>query len=140
MNPLQTTNYSLQTRNGFITLVSVLIAGVIATAIATSLILFGLGASRTAFSLEQSNQAKALTNACVEEALERIQSSVSFTGSDTLALGQGACDYTVTSQGGQNRTVISTGEVDAVVRRVRVIIDKITPSINIASWAEIADF
>ena len=131
---------NINSKSGFITLISVLVAGVIAAAIATSLILFGLGASRTAFSLEQSNQAKGLANACAEEALQRIQSSVSFTGGDTLALGQGTCDYTVTNQGGQNRTIVSTGTVASIVRRVRVVIDKITPSINIVSWQEVADF
>ena len=47
--------------NGFITLVSVLVVGAVGVAIALSLILIGLGSSRTSIAVEQSNQAKALT-------------------------------------------------------------------------------
>ncbi|OGY60014.1 MAG: hypothetical protein A3B23_02965 [Candidatus Colwellbacteria bacterium RIFCSPLOWO2_01_FULL_48_10] len=125
---------------GFITLVSVLIAGAVGVAAATSLILLGIGFSRTSFSIEQSNQAKALANACAEEALQQIRSSTPFTGSGNLSLGQGTCNYTVTSLGGQIRHIEAYGTVGDIVRRVEADIDKITPDINITSWQEVADF
>jgi len=66
--------------------------------ITLSVILLGLGSSRTSFSLEQSNQAKALANACAEEALWQIRDSMAFTGSGSLVLGQGTCGYAVTAR------------------------------------------
>lgn len=127
-------------QSGYITLVSVLVVGAVGMAIAVSLILLGLGSSRTSFALEQSNQAKALTNACAEEALQQVRDSTSFTGTDNLTLGQGTCTYTVTHNGGQNRTIISSGTVGTIIRKVEVIIDTINPQINITSWQEVGNF
>ncbi len=127
-------------RDGYIALITVLVTGAVGVAIAVSLLLLGLGFGRTSFALEQSNQAKALANACAEEALQQIRSLTPFTGTGSLTLGQGTCVYTVTSQGGQNRTITASGTVGTIVRKVKVIIDKITPTVNVTSWQELADF
>ena len=127
-------------KNGFITLISVLIVGAVGVAIAASLLLLGLGSSRTSFALEQSNQAKALANACGEEALQQIRDSTPFSGTGSLTLGQGTCTYTVVKLTGQNRTVTASGTVGTIIRKVSISLDKITPNINITSWQEVADF
>jgi hypothetical protein len=124
---------------GYVTLISILVVGAIGTAIATSLILLGISSSRTSFSVEQSNQAKGLTNACVEEALQQVRNSSSFTGSGNLTLGQGSCSYIVTSQGGQNRMITASGTVGSIVRKVTVVINRITPLINLTSWQEVVN-
>ncbi len=136
---LQTTNYKLPTNNGYITLISVLVVGAVGVAIATSLILLGVGSSRTSFAVEQSNQAKALANACAEEALQQIRDSTPFIGTGSLTLGQGTCSYTVTSQGGQDRTVTASSTVGTIIRKVKVIINNINPLITPTSWQEVAD-
>lgn len=125
---------------GFATLVSVLLVGVIGLAISVSLLLLGMSSSRTSFAFEQSMQAKALADACAEEALEQIRDSTPFTGSGALALGQGSCTYTVTSQGGSNRTITAVGTVSSMTRRVSITINQINPTINVTSWQEVADF
>ncbi len=119
---------------------SVLVVGAIGVAITVSLLLLGLGSSRTSFVITQSYQAKALANACVEEALQHIRDSTPFTGNGSLTLGQGTCSYAVTNQGGQNRTVTTSGTVGSVVRKVRIVVSGINPSIVIASWQEVSDF
>lgn len=132
--PLRSVEHS-----GFVTLLAVLIVSVVTIAIAVSLLLIGVSSSRTGFSLAQSYQTKALADACAEEALQQIRDSTSFTGSGSLTLGQGTCNYTVTSQGGANRTITATGTVSATVRKVRIVIDQINPTINPTSWQEVAD-
>lgn len=122
---------------GFITLISVLIVGAVGTVIAVSLILLGISSSRTSFALEQSNQAKALANACAEEALQQIRDSTPYAGSDNLSFGQGNCSYSVTSQGDQNRTITALGTVGTIVRKIEVVIDTINPAIVIVSWREL---
>lgn len=131
---------NLQPRSGFITLISVLVVGAVGIAISMSLILLGLGSSRTSFAIEQSDQAKALANACAEEALQKIKDSIPYTGTGNLAIGQGSCNYTVTNQGGQNRTITATGAVGTITRKEKIIIDKITPAIQIVSWQEVDNF
>lgn len=104
------------------------------------MILLGLGSSRNSFSLEESNQAKALANACAEEALQEIQDLLVYEGSDTISLGQGSCSYTVTRLASQNRDIEASGTVGDVVRKIEISIDQIRPEINIVSWQEVADF
>lgn len=127
-------------QSGFIVLITVLVVGAVSAAIAVSVLWLGVGDSRSSFALEQSNQAKALANACSEEALQQIRDSTPFTGTGNLTLGQGTCTYTVTSQGGANRTVTASGTVGTIVRKVKIIIDTINPAINVTSWQEVADF
>lgn len=125
---------------GYITLISVLILSAVGTVIVVAILVLGSGSVRSGLALEQSVQAKALANACAEEALQQISDSIPFTGSGGLSLGQGTCSYTVASQGGQNRTVEASGTVDSVVRKVAITIDQIAPSISIVSWQEVDDF
>ena len=124
---------------GFTTLLAVLIVSAVTTAIAVSLLLIGVSVSRTSAALERSYQTKALADACAEEALQQIRSSTPFTGSGSLTLGQGTCSYTVTSQGGANRTITASGTAGATVRKVRIVIDQINPTLNVTSWQEVAD-
>jgi uncharacterized protein (UPF0333 family) len=145
MNMIIPKHFMLQQRydshsSGFVVLLSVLIVSAIATAIVVSLLLLGIGSSRTSFALEQSNQAKALANTCAEEALQQISDSTPFTGTGSLNLGQGSCDYEVTSQGGQDRTITAEGVVGSVVRRVWITINKINPDIDMTRWEELAEF
>jgi hypothetical protein len=127
-------------RSGYIILVSILVVGAVGLAITLSLLLLSVDSARTSLALEQTSQARGLANACVEEALEQIRANSLFTGSGNLSLGQGTCGYTVTSQTGQNRTVIASGTVDTVVRKSKIIINNLNPTLTITSWQELADF
>lgn len=129
----------MKNEKGYITLLSTLFLVAIGGVVAGSLILLGLNSSRTSFALDQSAQAKALANACAEEALQRIRNLTAYTGSGNLTLGQGSCSYTVTSEGGPNRTITASGTAGTIVRKVKITIDQIDPSINITSWQEVAD-
>lgn len=125
---------------GYITLVSTLVVGAVGIAITLSLILSGIGSSRTTFTIEQSNQARALSSACVEEALQQIRDLTSFIGTGNLTINGNTCTYTVTSQGLQNRTVTAFGTVGGNIRKVKVIINNINPTLQVVSWQEVADF
>lgn len=129
----------MKNKQGFITLISILIVISVGTLVSVSLLLLGLASSRSSFSVEQSKQAQALADACVEEALQQIQDNQNFTGSNNLSLGQGICSYTVTNNGGQNRSITASGSVGTIVRKVSVSIDALNPDINISSWQEVAD-
>lgn len=122
---------------GYITLISVLVVGAVGVAISVSLLLLGLGSSRTSFSFQQSAQAKALANACIEEGMQQIRDSIPYTGTGNLSLGSGDCTYTVASQGAQNRTIVASGTVGNVIRKINVIIDAINPNITVVSWQEV---
>ncbi len=132
--------YDKKYQKGYIALITVLVIGAVGLTVTTSVILLGLGSSRTSFTIEQSNQAKALANACAEEALQKIVDSIPFEGTGDLSLDQGTCTYTVTKLTGQNRTITASGAVGTIIRKVNIVLDKITPNVNITSWQEVADF
>jgi hypothetical protein len=131
-------NLRYTSRDGFVALLSVLLLGAVGSSVVVSLLLLGLGSSRSSFAVEQSAQAKGLADACAEEGLRQLRENSSFTGTGNLTLGQGTCTYTVTSQGGQNRTITASGTVGTVVRKVTIAIDQLTPRIHATSWQEVA--
>ncbi|HLD96423.1 MAG TPA: hypothetical protein VI794_01750 [Patescibacteria group bacterium] len=133
--------YALPKKRGsYITLISVLVATAVSLSVGVSLILWGTGFTKTSLSLKQSHQAKALADACAEEALQQIQDSGSFTGSATVSLGQGSCSYTVTSLGAQDRLLTTSGTVGDAVRRIQISIDQVSPIVNVTSWQEVVSF
>lgn len=127
---------------GYITLMSVIIAAAVGISIAASLLLLGLGASRTAFATQQSYQAQALASACAEEALQLIHDTASttpYTGTNSLTLGAGGCTYTVTNAGGNARTIQTTGTVGSATRKNNAQVTSVGP-IVLSTWQEVADF
>ena len=115
-----------------------LIIGAVGLSVVVSLILLGVGSSRTSFALEQGNEAKALANACAEEALQQIWNSDTFVGTGNLALGQGSCSFAVTSDV-VPKTIIATGIAGSATRRVSITIDSLRPYLHTAIWQEVAN-
>ncbi len=129
----------IKNEKGYITLLSTLFLVAIGGVVAGSIILLGLGFSKTSFALVQSNQAKALANTCAEEGLQQIKEANNFSGTGNLSIGSGTCTYTVTRLGRQNRTVTSSGTVGTITRKVSISSDRRNPTLNITSWQEVAD-
>jgi len=130
----------LKQRNGYITLISVMVVSAVGLSIAVSLILLGIGAGKNSQSQEYMVQARGLSNACAELALLQVRNSNAYIGTTNVTLGAGECSYTVSSSGGANREIQSTGTVKGVVRKVKVLINQLTPTLNVSSWQEVVDF
>ncbi len=125
---------------GYIALMTVLAAGLVAASITVSLLLLGVSQTKTAIISDQSERAKSLANACAEEALQQIRDQTSYTGADTLTFGADSCTYTIADLGGENRQISAAGNVSTTVRKVSITISAISPLITISSWQEVADF
>jgi type II secretory pathway pseudopilin PulG len=123
-------------RNGYITLISVLIIGIMGMSIITSLLLSGVGSSRSAIVISQSAEATVLAHSCAEEALEQIREVTAFTGAGSLELPGGTCTYEVTDEGGEARSITTTGAVGTVGRKMTLEISSIVPTIVVASWED----
>jgi hypothetical protein len=124
-------------KNGYITLLSILVVGAVGVAIASTIILLGLSSSNSSFSYQQMHQAKGLASACAEEALQKIREATSFTGAGNLSAGQGTCTYNVVNTGGEARTINAVGTVGVVVRKINISISNISPLIVVNSWQEL---
>lgn len=125
---------------GYIALLSVLIVGAISISTTMTMLVSGVKMTQSALADQQSMQALGYADACAEEALQQIRESTSFNGSGSLSFPLGSCSYTVTRDGGQNRTIEAEGTVDAVIRRVLVEVNQINPTIEITQWREVANF
>lgn len=127
-------------KNGFAVLIGVLIVGAFGTAVVLYLILSGLYSYQNSFILEQSNIAKATTNACVEVALNKIQLCSSTVGIGNAQLGNSSCDYEIINNGDQSRTIQASSKVGSAARKIKVLINEVDPKISIDSWQEVANF
>lgn len=133
--------YDKKNQSGYIVLITVLVIGAIGVAIAVSVLLLGLGSSRSGFAMQQSSQAKSLVNACAEEALQKLRESVYYTGNESLTYSSGSCQIqTISGSGNSNRTIQTVGTVGTIQRKVKVVVGSVHPTIAITSWQEVADF
>jgi len=124
-------------KNGYITLISVLVVGVVTLAISISLLSSGVNSTKIAITNVKSKQVKALLNVCAEESLYEIRQNSSFVGQNTLSQGLGTCTYDVIDQGGENREIIISAQEGFISRRLNININQIYPVIKISSWEEL---
>ncbi|MBP6948566.1 MAG: hypothetical protein KBC41_00045 [Candidatus Pacebacteria bacterium] len=127
-------------RRGYIALISVIVIGAIGVAIMLSIMLSGISTTKTDFAVQQSGSAKVLASSCGEEALQKILETGTTSSSVTIAIGEGTCSYTITSQSGQNITIQATALIGTITSKVKIVIATTTPAILLSSWQEVGDF
>jgi hypothetical protein len=123
-------------QEGYIALLTVLIVGAVATAIALTLLLSGANNNQTALVKQRSMQARALAVSCAEEALQTLRGTNTYTGTASLTLTTGSCTYTIANSSG-TRSILATGTVSGVARKIQVYATIGTSSISITSWQEV---
>lgn len=133
-------HYDNLNKNGFTVLIGVLIVGAFGTAVVLYLVLSGLYSYQNSFVLEQSNTAKATTNACVEVALNKIQSCSSTVGTGSAQIGNYTCNYEIINSGEQSRIIQSSAQIGTVTRKIKTVVNQIDPKIVVGSWQEVASF
>jgi len=121
-------------------MLGVLVAGLIASTIASAVLFFGMDFSRSALLFQRSFQAKALARACADSGLLKLHDNVLFVGAGSLTIGIGTCSYTVANLGGGNRRIQASGTVENVVRKIEVLISAVRPKLSVSSWRDVADF
>ncbi|HLD20242.1 MAG TPA: hypothetical protein VJB93_03295 [Patescibacteria group bacterium] len=127
--------------NGYTMLLAVLITTAVGAGIAGTVLLSGLGTSRSGLVTQQSMQARSLGNACAEEALQKLRESLYYSGDEILTFSAGSCQILpISGTGNTNRTVETTGSVGTVIRKVRIVIAQVHPTISLSSWLEVGDF
>jgi len=124
--------------NGYITLISVLVASAAGLAVALYLLFLSFDTGQFSWVVQQSAVAKSLATACAEEALQQIRTLSSFSGSGNLNFTSGTCTYLVTNLGSENRTITVSSVVGQIVRKIRIDITQINPKI-VGNWQEVAN-
>ncbi len=131
-------------RNGFVALITVIVVGAVASAIALVILFAGVTSSKTSLSVTQATQAKAAANACAELALGVIQANTTIATPANYSYvvdntTKSQCDYSITGTS-PNYSITSIGTIDStgknVKRRVSITLNRVGPTLNIFSWQE----
>lgn len=130
----------IKNKQGFMTLMSVLVTGAVALSAVLMILSMGIGSTQNSLTSTQGARAIYAASACAEEALQKIRDDQNFIGTENLTLGSATCEFTVQNLGGESRSIASSGSVGTIIRRLEIQIDAISPMINIVSWQEVADF
>lgn len=131
--------YLKNKRGGFITLVSVLIIGLISLLVVSSVLLLSTDFARDNASIAESNQAKAVANACAESALDKLRKDSNYAGNEAFALNGGTCQIAALQGSGAVKTIQVTGLYGYSTRNVKVVTSQLKPQILISAWEEIPD-
>ncbi len=124
--------------DGYIALLAVLIVGGASLAIGLGLLTLGTDSQRSALVAQQSAQARSLSTACAEEALQVIHDNTIYTGTNNIILGLSGCSYTVTNTGGSARTIDTSANVGGIIRKVKIYATIGSSNISITSWQEVS--
>ncbi|MDD5041081.1 MAG: hypothetical protein PHX87_00155 [Candidatus Peribacteraceae bacterium] len=132
---------SLMNRPGYIFLLSVIMVGAIAVATLSSLLMIGVGSMQIGFTVRQSEQARSLSQTCVERALRSLWEDTAYAGNEEFTFDEGVCDILrIGGSGNENRSVCAEGRVGPTVRRYEILLDRVLPSIQVATWREVDQF
>ena len=125
---------------GYAIFYSVIILSAIAVVTILTLANLSIKSIRSSGDLVSSHQARSITDACLEEALQQIRDSNSFSGSGSLNLGAEICYYNVLDFGGNIRQIAASSTVRGAVRKAIAETSQLNPQIQLSSWQEVADF
>ena len=130
--------YWRRKEHGFVALVSVLIIGAIGVTVAVALLLFSIASIQNGEMIELSAKARYLADACGEVALSRVRENPSYTGGETVQIGETSCEINPVETVTEGVVVIQTvGSVDDVVRKVEIRTSRLRPSVAVDTWQEV---
>ncbi|MEK9152193.1 MAG: hypothetical protein AAB692_02410 [Patescibacteria group bacterium] len=126
---------------GFIALISVIISGALALALAIGLSSRSIGEMQMSLGQQQSHRALALADLCAERALMKLASVLDYAGNETVTIAAGSCSIgPVSGTGNLNRVIEAQSAVSGFTRKVKVTVTRVSPVTQISAWNEVADF
>lgn len=128
-------------QKGFIALISVLIIGALVLVISVGLSLRSVTETQISLGEQESHRALALANLCMEAALMKLESVLHYSGNEIIIVNGQSCDIMgVEGSGNLNRTVKTKSTVSGYTKKVKVVVSKVSPVMQITSWEEVGDF
>jgi len=132
---------NMENQKGFIALITVLIISAILLMISISSNLFGISESDMGLQKSQASQAFYLANLCSEDALMKLKNDINYLGNENLIFDNGSCSILpIESGSGESRTVKTIGSIQNQIRKIRIEMGRINPSLQISLWQEVSDF
>src|SRR3989338_9781716 len=116
---------------GFIALVALLMIAAVGLTLGITASLSGIGEIQTSYAFDEAQQARYVTNACIEEGLEQLRRNwVPF--NLVLSIDSDSCIIEAQLDG-SIATLTATGTVDIYYQKIKIQVDD---SFNVAYWQE----
>jgi len=126
---------------GYIALITVLILSAVVLVISIGVSLRSIEETQMAFGQQESFRALSLANLCAEKALFKLESSLNYSGNESLTIDDESCDIlSIGGTGNFSRVVKAQSTVSKYTKKVQVEVSQISPVMQISSWEEVADF
>ncbi len=127
-------------KNGFVTLMSIIVIGAVGATITTGIVLMSIRYSQTSDSLFMSNKAKFYASACAEKGLMNFRKNIDYYGNDTLDFADGECFIypLVLSEG--RVTIKAEGTYEGYIGRVQIDVVEIELGLWRSEWKEVEEF
>lgn len=134
--PYIRTSFARKLQGGYVALVGVLVFSAMILLAGLGVSLRGIDAAESSLDEAFSIHARMLADACAEEALMRLKSNFGYSGNETIIVGgTDTCTIvSVSGSGNTDRVVLSEAAVGRTLRRVRVDVARITPSLIVRAW------
>ena len=128
-------------KNGYIALMAVLIIGAVVLNVAIASTIISILSSKNGLISQDLTAATELANACAEKALMDLKEHPTYSGNETITLGSGTCQVLpIDNLGGDNRQIKVVGNVNNRLRKIKINLTAINPTMTVTSWLEVSDF
>ena len=128
-------------KNGYIALMAVLIIGAVVLNVAIASTIISILSSKNGLISQDLAAATELANACAEKTLMDLKEHPTYSGNETITLGSGTCQVLpIDNLGGDNRQIKVVGNVNNRLRKIKINLTAINPTMTVTSWLEVPDF
>lgn len=124
----------MHTSKGMAATITVMVLSVVVLLIMTTVSLTSIGGGQAALGLTKGENARYITESCLEDALNSIRKSSSYAGG-TITLPEGACTVTV-GKSGTTYTITATTTATDYKKTIEVVAVR-GGKIVITSWKEL---
>ncbi len=122
-------------KNGYMTLITVLIISTVALIIGTTVSLLAIGQAQSGYAITKGEDALAFVDGCAEDALLKTKNSPTYNGG-TITRPEGTCSITI-SKAGNTWTILATTTATTYKKTIRVVVTRSTGTLVVSSWEEI---
>lgn len=126
----------MQAQKGYIALLTTIIIMAVVLTTASTVALLSIGEAQSSFALFKGDDTLQFVEGCSEDALLKIRSNPSLSGTFTIGRPEGQCVITVVNKTGVQWTVDVSTQDTRYKRTVRLIFDRNPTGIILTSWLE----
>lgn len=121
---------------GYVALVGVLVFSALILLVGIGVSLRGINIAEGSLDEAFAAHARTLADACAEEALLRLKSNFGYAGNETIIVGgSDTCTIvSVSGSGNTDRVILAEAAVGRTLSRVRVDVERLTPSLLVRAW------